>query len=383
MSSLYRKKQLYLLLLIGCGVSCFSASAMAPAAHDSTATVKANDNVKGLIPIPVIYYTPDTRLGLGAAVIGFLRLKSHTDSTYTRLSTARLLADYTLNKQMDQQLIWSVFTREEKYLLRGELRHRVYTDRFYGIGNNTPVADEGKYKYDYVSAQLGGLKNLGGRIFLGIDLLLTNYYNPSTDSLSEGRESLLEAQQIAGYKGGLNSGAGLVFLVDTRDNTAFASSGMLFEASVYNFGSMLGGDFNYRNVNLNFSKYFEVRPGRVLAFNTVLNLNNGEVPVMRLAPVGGALILRGYARNRFLDDNFAGTQAEYRFPLYRRLGLAAFAGVGDVFGEPSDVHFSTLKYSVGSGLRYALSKEQKLNIRVDLGYGREGSNFYIVIGEAF
>ncbi|WP_162054327.1 BamA/TamA family outer membrane protein [Pontibacter pamirensis] len=378
------KKHLSLLLLISCCLLGNTATTLAQTATDTTAaSSKASESVKGLIPIPVVYYTPDTRLGLGAAVIGYLRLKSHTDSTYTRLSTARLLADYTLNKQMDQQLLWEVFTREEKYLLRGELRHRVYTDRFYGIGNNTVIADEGKYAFNFVSARLGGLKNIGHRVFVGLDFLLTNYYNLSYDSLSEGRESLLQAQQIPGYKGGLNSGAGLVFLYDTRDNTAYASSGMLFEASFYNFGKMLGGDFDYRNVNLNFGKYLEVRPGRVLAFNTVLNLNNGEVPVMRMATAGGDRILRGYARNRFLDDNFAGTQVEYRFPLYRRFGMAAFAGIGDVFDQTSDVQFSTLKYSIGSGLRYALSKEQRLNIRIDVGYGREGSNFYIVIGEAF
>lgn len=376
------KKHRYLLLLIGLLALGHIAAAQT---HPDTATTTGTpiESVKGLIPIPVVYYTPDTNLGLGAAVIGYIRLRSHTDSSYTRLSTARLLADYTLNKQMDQQLLWEVFTREEKHLLRGELRHRVYTDRFYGIGNNTLDEDDGKYKYSYVGAKLGALKNLGSRVFLGLDFQLTNYYYLSIDSIGVDRENLLRAQQIPGYKGGLNSGAGVIFLIDTRDNTAYASQGILFEASVYNFGKMLGGDFDYRNVNLNFSKYIEMRPGRVLAFNTALNLNNGEVPVMRLAPAGGDKILRGYAKNRFLDDNFAGVQAEYRFPLYRRFGMAAFAGVGDVFDQPSDVHFSNIKYSVGSGLRYALNKEQKLNIRVDIGYGREGSNFYIVIGEAF
>ncbi len=372
------KRHLYLLLFLSCSLNAF-----ANAPTDSTAQKTNGESIKGLIPIPVIYYTPDTRLGLGAAVIGFLRLKSHTDSSYTRLSTARLLADYTLNKQMDQQLIWSVFTRDEKYLLRGELRHRIYTDRFYGIGNNSRLMDEGKYKFSYAGAQLGGLKNLGNKVFLGLDLLLTNYYNLSTDSLTNGGESQLQEQQIPGYKGGLNNGAGLVFLVDTRDNTAYASSGLLLEASAYNFGQLLGGDFNYRNFNLNVSKYLEVKPRRVLAFNAALNLNNGEVPVMKLATAGSPAILRGYARNRFLDNNFAGAQAEYRFPVYRRFGMVAFAGLGDVFDRPSDVAFAHLKYSLGSGLRYALNQEQKLNIRVDVGYGREGSNLYIVIGEAF
>ncbi|WP_347158109.1 BamA/TamA family outer membrane protein [Pontibacter chitinilyticus] len=377
-------KKVVLLVLLGgwllLGAPDTHAAAMTFSSDSLSAT---SGNIKGIIPIPVLYYTPDTRLGFGAAAIGYLRLRSKTDSTYTRLSTARVLADYTLNKQMDQELEWNLFTREERFLLRGELRHRKYTDRFYGLGNHTPDADEGKYTYSLVGAKLAGLKNLGGHTFLGLDYQLTHYYHLQLDSISEGRESILQTQHIAGYKGGTNSGLGVVFLVDTRDNTAFASSGMLFEASAYGFGKALGGEFNYQSLNLNFSKFVTLRPARVLAFNTVMNLNKGQVPIMRLSAAGGDKILRGYARNRFLDDNFAGTQVEYRFPLYRRLGLAAFAGVGDVFHKTSDVHFSTLKYSIGSGLRYALNAEQKLNLRFDLGYGSQGSNFYVVIGEAF
>ncbi|MFD2247130.1 BamA/TamA family outer membrane protein [Pontibacter ruber] len=339
--------------------------------------------VKGFIPIPVLYYTPDTRLGFGAAVLGYFKLPSKVDTSYTRLSTVRLIVDYTLNKQTDQLLDWVIFTRDEGYLLRGELRHRIYTDRFYGIGNNTSTDDEGRYAYDYVSARFAGLKKIGARTFVGPDLQVTNYYDLELDSLDENRESLLQAQRIPGYQGGLNSGLGLVFLVDSRDNVAFASSGIYLEVSGYHFGRTFGGDFNYNNFNLDFRKYFELKPNKVLAFNTSFNLNNGEIPVMRMAPAGGDRILRGYAKNRFLEDNFAGAQLEYRFPLFWRLGMAAFAGAGDVFEKPSDVTFSTLKYSVGSGLRYALNPQQKLNIRADVGYGREGVNFYIVIGEAF
>lgn len=377
------KKHLSLTLLcylIICSITPFISYAQ-PAAQDSATAPAAS--IKGLIPIPVIYYTPDTRLGLGAAVIGYLRLQSRHGNTYTRLSTGRILVDYTLNKQTDQQMEWNVFTREEKFLLRGELRHRIYTDRFYGIGNNTPETDEGKYKYSLVGAKLAALRNLGRHTFLGVDYQLTNYYDLRLDSIGGDRESLLQTQHVAGYKGGVNSGVGLVFLLDTRDNTAYASSGMLLEASAYKFGKPFGGDFNYKNINLIFSKFFELRPGRVLASNTVLNMNNGAVPLMRLSAAGGDRILRSYARNRFLDQNFAGTQLEYRFPLYRRLGMAAFAGLGDVFDKPADVGFSTLKYSLGTGLRYALNQEQKLNLRFGLGYGSEGANFYIVIGEAF
>lgn len=346
-------------------------------------TTPPKEKTRGLIPIPVLYYTPDTRLGFGAALLGFFKLKNSEDEGFTRLSQVRLIADYTLRKQTDQLLDWTIFTRDEKYLLRGELRHRVYTDRFYGIGNKTPLSDEEIYEYDYVSARLAALKKVGARTFFGPDYQVANYYDLQLNPIDESRESQLLTQQIPGYRGGVNSGLGLIFLLDSRDNVAYASSGTYLEMSGYRFGSTLGGDFGYTNLNLDFRKYFELKPNHILAHNTSFNLNSGDVPVMRMAMAGGDRILRGYAKNRFLEDNFAGTQMEYRFPLFWRFGMAAFAGVGDVFDKPSDVGFSTLKYSLGTGLRYALNQEQKLNIRADIGYGREGVNFYVMIGEAF
>ncbi|MDX5419000.1 MAG: outer membrane protein assembly factor [Hymenobacteraceae bacterium] len=340
-------------------------------------------SVKGLIPAPVLYYTPDTRLGFGASLLGYFRLRSYTDTTYTRLSLARLVVDYTLNKQTDQWLYWNIFTREERLLLRGELRHRIYTDRFYGIGNDTPKGDREIYDYDMVSAKIAVLKNVGFRSFLGPDVQLTEYYDVRLDSIDRFRDSQLRSQQIPGYKTGRNVGLGAIFLIDHRNSTSYPSKGFYLEISGYHFGSIFTSDFTYNNFNLEFNRYYGLGSDRVLATNTMLKLNNGDVPVQRLATAGGDKILRGYARNRFHDDNFVGSQVEYRFPLFWRLGMATFAGIGDVFDKPSDMSFSTIKYSVGTGLRYAIKPEQKLNSRLDVGYGREGFNIYLMIGEAF
>ncbi|WP_162427298.1 BamA/TamA family outer membrane protein [Pontibacter pudoricolor] len=352
-------------------------------AQKPDSTIVAPGKTKGLIPIPVLYYTPDTKLGFGAALIGFMKLQSKTDSSYTRLSTAKLIADYTLNKQMDQWLEWNIFTRDEKYLLRGELRHRVYTDRFYGTGNNSSPDDEEKYEYDLIGTKLAGLKSLGNRMFLGPDLQLTKYYNHKTNPIAEDRPSQLEEQTISGYKGGLNNGLGLVFLLDSRDNVSYAGNGMLLEVSGCRFGSLLGGDFNYSNYNANFSKYFTLKPDHILASNTVLTINTSEVPFMRMATIGGDRLLRGYARSRYLARNVVATQAEYRFPVWRRFSMVAFTGVGDVFDKTADLELNRLKYTIGTGLRFALNPEEKINIRMDAGYGREGINFFVVLGEAF
>ena len=349
----------------------------------STPALPVRKSIKGFVPAPVLYYTPDTNLGFGASVLTYFRLRSYTDTTLTRLSLARLVVDYTLNRQTDQWLYWNVFAREERLLLRGELRHRIYTDRFYGIGNDTPKEDRERYGYDMMSAKVAMLKNLGSQSFLGPDLQVTRYYNIKLDSIDGDRDSQLRSQQLPGYRAGINSGAGIIFLMDHRDNTAFPSRGFYLEVSGYHFGKVFGSDFTYHNINFEFNRYYGLKPGHVLATNTVLKINSGDVPVMRLATAGGDKILRGYARNRFHDDNFVGTQAEYRFPLFWRLGMVTFAGLGDVFDKPGDISFSTIKYSLGTGFRYAINPSQKLNSRLDIGYGREGFNIYLMIGEAF
>ncbi len=352
-------------------------------AQSPDSTIVKKEKTRGLIAIPVIYYTPDTKLGFGAALIGYFKLQSKTDSTYTRLSTVRLIADYTLNKQMDQWLEWNAFTREEKYLLRGELRHRIYTDRFYGTGNNSSTDNEERYEYDLIGTKLAGLKKVGNQTFIGPDLQFTNYYNHETNPISEDKPSQLLSQEISGYNGGFNNGLGLIFLLDKRDNVSYASQGMLLELSAYRFGSILGGDFNYSNYNLNFSKYFSLKPNHILATNTVLTINTDEVPFMRMATIGGDRLLRGYARSRFLARNVAATQLEYRFPIKGRFGMVAFTGVGDVFDKTDDLAADKLKYTIGTGLRFALDPKEKINVRVDAGYGHEGINFFVVLGESF
>ena len=94
-------------------------------------------------------------------------------------------------------------------------------------------------------------------------------------------------------------------------------------------------------------------------------------------------MLRGYPRYRYRDNHFIGTQIEYRAHLFWRLGIVGFAGVGDVFGSPSDIRLSTLKYSVGSGLRVLVNPAERLNIRFDYAVGKEGGYFYFSVGESF
>ncbi|MFD3001681.1 BamA/TamA family outer membrane protein [Pontibacter toksunensis] len=345
--------------------------------------VDENRTKRGLIPAPVVYYTPNTKFAFGASLVGYLKLRSKIDTSSTRLSIARLFTDFTTNRQTHQFLFWNIFTREENYLMRGEIRHRVFRDRFFGIGNATPDEAEEVFWYSYISGRFAPLKNIGNRVFIGPDFQIANYYDTDLNPANGEMQSQLLRNKIAGYDGGMNLGLGVTVVNDNRNNIAFPSSGYYLEASAHRFSESFGGDFNYNNYNFIASKYWGLKPDHVLAGNITLNLNSGEVPVQRLATAGGEQILRSYTRNRFLADNFAGVQAEYRFPLFWRLGMVAFAGAGEVFDDFSDTDFSTIKYSVGTGFRLRLLPEEKLHSRLDIGLGREGIAISVGLGEAF
>ncbi len=328
----------------------------------------------GLFAIPLLYYTPDTRWAYGAMGVYYF----HVGGPSARLSYAKLLIDYTQNKQLDVWSSWNIFLKEERWLIKGEARYRNFPDRFYGIGNQTTPEMVERYTYDLLSMKILGLKRIRKGMFAGADYQVLYMYKMK---VAEG--GILDTAGITGVGGGLNSGFGLVFVSDQRDNVVNARTGYFFEVSSYYYRPAFGSDFNYTTLNMTFNKYIPVYKSNVVAFNSVVNLNFGNPTFITMSQAGGDDILRGYAKNRFRDHNFVGAQTEYRFKIWKRFGGTVFAGVGDVFRDLKDVSWNTMKYSYGAGLRYMVNRKERLNIRLDYGIGRGNSSFYIMITEAF
>jgi hypothetical protein len=77
-------------------------------------------------------------------------------------------------------------------------------------------------------------------------------------------------------------------------------------------------------------------------------------------------------------------QGEYRQFFSKRFGFVLFGGVGNVAENLIDYRFDNLKYSYGAGLRFKFNQEQKVNLRVDFGFGNDGNRgIYFGIQEAF
>jgi outer membrane translocation and assembly module TamA len=115
----------------------------------------------------------------------------------------------------------------------------------------------------------------------------------------------------------------------------------------------------------------------------MVKIKEGEVPFTQLSYLGGGNIMRGFYAGRYRDNDLVAAQAEYRRPIWRNWGIVLFAGVGKVGKSLDDLHVKDMQHSLGFGFRRTISKQQKINLRMDVGYGNGQCNFYINIGEAF
>ncbi len=334
---------------------------------------------KGLFILPLLYYTPDTRWAYGGAGVYYFSLEAkNANEQKTRMSYIQFLADYTQNKQTDVWSVWNIFTRNENYLVKGELRYRNFPDKFYGIGNNTKPEWEEKYSYDLISLKKLLLKKIKKGLFLGIDYHFEYEYN-----FKHTEGGILEKGDIVGYNGAVGSAIGLVGVLDTRDNIINPFRGKLIEISSYAYTSFIGSTYRFYVINGLYQNYWRLYKKNILAWQNKIRLSIGNVPFLDLSTLGNEDILRGYAKNRFRDHHFIGTQVEYRFPLFWRLGAVAFTGIGDVFNNIKDLQIKHLKYSIGTGIRFAIKPADRLNLRIDYGYGKEGGYFYFMLTESF
>lgn len=122
-----------------------------------------------------------------------------------------------------------------------------------------------------------------------------------------------------------------------------------------------------------------------LVWNAIayMHLNRGEVPYRMLSTLGGPRFLRGYYNGRFRDKNMVVLQQEFRMPVYKRLGLAAFGGIGSVANTCKDFSRNEMHYNYGLGFRIQINKKENTNLRLDYGITKDSHGFYIVFAEAF
>ena len=336
-------------------------------------TTKSTHHRLQIIPLPVVFYTPETHIAYG--VLGVCLFK--TDST-ARTSNVDFAIIHTQNAQTVIEPTYTIFTKQERYLIRGMLLYTKFPELYYGIGHGTTKEQEELISYKSLRAYNRFLRQVKSGWFAGIQ---QQYFK--TFDISRSSDQQFPAQTLIGGLGSVVNGIGAASVVDTRDNIYSPIRGWYADVSFMEYGKLLGSEFGFTNYLFDIRHYRSLSPNTVLAGQFYLNLNIGEVPFKQAATLGGSSLLRGYYNGRYRDNDALIMQAELRQRFFGRFGGVVFAGLGDVAHKPSEFTVSDLKPTGGLGLRYLISRKEHLNIRFDAAVGNNTHGFYVNISEAF
>ncbi len=143
------------------------------------------------------------------------------------------------------------------------------------------------------------------------------------------------------------SGTGLSLTYDSRNNAFAPDKGGFLQVFFNHFSPVLGSDFRYTNYVIDFRRFIRLYRQQVLAIQAYGFFNAGDVPLRSLASFGGSNSMRGFYDGRYRSKNQVVAQAEYRVPLFWRIGAVGFVGIGNVGSQFSDLNFQDLNTPMG------------------------------------
>ena len=353
---------------------CLLLSQVAFSQKDS---LPKNVNRFKVITLPVVFYTPDTKIGGGVG--GLMTFNFKKDSIGARRSSVTVGLVYTQLKQILVYFPFQLFPKNQKYWFGGEVGYYKYTYNFFGTGNDYSPDYIEKFSATYPRIRFSATKQIKPHLFAGFRFGYEDFTFTKVDS-----GGILDKMLVTGSTGGRHACLGLQVNYDSRDALFSPTKGWIVESYIYNAGTYLGADFNFQRFFIDASHYEKIGNKGVLAFNGALILSAGNVPFHQMPLIGGTRRLRGYLEGKYSDKNLVVLQSEYRFPIFKRFGAVVFGGLGEVASTPwGDWSFKNVRYNYGAGLRFLLDPVQGINIRADYGFGYKSKGFYLTIGEAF
>jgi outer membrane protein assembly factor BamA len=324
-------------------------------------------------PLPAVFYQPETGWGFGAALLHTVRLAPDA-----RTGSNFLAAVYTLKKQYAVQLTSELYTAGNRFVVVGEASGSHFPDKFYGLGNATRADTSEDYTLDQVKGAVELRVRVRPRLYFGPSILYQ--WADVRDTATGG---LLAGGSVPGARGGTVMGVGVGVMLDTREHSLAPRGGAFVVLRARLQDHDLVGDFDYLRFELDGRWYTTVTRNHVLAVQLVASGSTGDPPFFDLAELGGANVFRGSYEGRFRDRQRIAAQAEYRLPVWGPLGVVAFGSAGQVLRSWRDFAPGDLHLAGGGGVRFVLSRTERVSLRIDLGFGPGESGVYFALGEAF
>lgn len=376
MNNLGRGLIMGLILMMASGAGAQDNPAAASA--DSILAFSAADSTRGsTVYLPVLGYTPDTGIMLGAAMLKFFYLDPPGKDTRPSVFSPTFI--YTLKNQimvfMGTDLNWGG-GRNHAGLFPSYLK---FPNQFYGIGRESSLENEEDYTPEQIAVKAAYDYRIWRNLRVGGTYLFLRH---RLTQVQPGGE--LDSGQVVGVQNSTVSGPGLSVAWDTRDHTWEPTRGVWLQLKSIWAVPGLGSDYDYNEYGADLRGYRSLGRNTVLAGQFLWTRLEHDVPFFVLPQLGGENGLRGYRGSLYVDNMRALGRLELRQDhIWWRVGGVVFAGIGDVAPSPDKLTFAADLWTAGFGLRYTLDQEENVKVRVDFGWGNGDTGFYLSLGEAF
>jgi outer membrane protein assembly factor BamA len=370
----------FLLLFVASTSSLFAQDVPATDADNAPRTpVEKKGKKDRYVLFPVLVKSPEYRWGAGGAGTIFFKIKK---DSLVRTSSFKAVTFFTLRKQLVAATEGNIYFPNEKYILYVVSSATHFPDKFWGLGNQTPNSALENYAISQFSIFPKLMRRVVSQMYAGVGYEFQHVFRFDYDRASG--TSVFDTENIVGRNGGWVSGPGITVTWDSRNHAFTPSKGFYVQWYAGIYRKAFGSDFEFAVRSLDVRKYVALSKKVVIAFQANLISTAGDVPIRQLTNIGSNSYMRGYYEGRYTDKNLLAFQSELRFPLYKRFGMVTFAGLGRVAGSLKEVFvMEHLKPSLGAGLRFALSPQEKLHLRFDAGFGNKSNGTYLNMGESF
>jgi hypothetical protein len=313
------------------------------------------------------------------------------DEKTTSLSTITFTPWFTLNGKFVLPFRNMVWLPNDLLLWKGDTRFMIYPQYTWGIGGNTSNDNKILLEYNYLRFYHSLLKKAGKIYFIGGGYNLDYHFNAILDSDSVGIKDIPLFDYDKEFRQNTTS-SGLVanFLIDSRHNSVNPSGGS-YLAVDYRFNpEFLGSTFNWQSVLIDVRKYFpfqKTRQNLLAVWSYYWAVTDGKAPYLDLPSIGWDSYSRsgrGFQQNRYRGQKLFYLETEYRRDITQNgfWGFVAFANLHSV-SEYQSKSFSYWHPGAGAGLRIKFNKYSRTNIGLDIGFSKDYTGVYVLLGEAF
>lgn len=318
------------------------------------------------------HYSSDTQFGIG--VVGSGLYRSYAGDTVSPMSNVAIYADATTSMFFKLGVRGTHIFPFDRARINYDVNVAQIATKFWGIGYEMAQNDDNESKYKYFTSQtnVNYIWRLADNLYFG-PMAAIDYIN----ARDEDKPELWEGQPDRTF----NLGFGFTLQYDNRDFLTNAFRGIYLRLDQRFNPRFLGNKYAFSLTELRLAHYRPIWKGATLAMQLHSRFTYGNTPWGLLSTLGGSDNMRGYFEGRYRDKNEIDVCLELRQHVWRRNGVALWVGAGTIFPQFSALRWSHVLPNYGIGYRWEFKR--RVNVRLDLGFGRGQTGFIFSINEAF